>query len=57
MHTIKEGEVRYKKHEVDLPQDLILKINHRFQWVNSLAFGGDENVPQHMRPQEGYIPN
>jgi sulfotransferase len=50
MHTIKEGEVTYKKHEVNLPQDIIEKINTRFFWVNGLAFGGEENMPAHMRP-------
>ena len=35
-HTIKEGEVRYVKHEVNLPEHIIEKINQRFTWVNSL---------------------
>lgn len=35
-HTIKEGEVKFKKHEVKLPAHLIEKINHRFSWVNDL---------------------
>jgi hypothetical protein len=39
MHTIKEGEVKYKKHENILTPDLIEKINHRFTWVNELAMG------------------
>jgi sulfotransferase len=39
MHTIKEGEVTYKKHNVTLPQDIIDNINHRFTWVNDLAHG------------------
>jgi sulfotransferase len=39
MHTIKEGEVKYKKHDVTLPPDIIEKINHRFTWVNDLAMG------------------
>ena len=39
MHTIREGEVKYKKHDVTLPQDIIEKINHRFTWVNDLAKG------------------
>lgn len=36
-HTIKEGEVKYVKHNVNLPEHLIEKINHRFSWVNELA--------------------
>ena len=38
-HSIKEGEVKYVKHEVNLPQHMIEKINHRFAWVNELAKG------------------
>jgi sulfotransferase len=34
MHTIKEGGVQYKKHDVTLPEDLVEKINHRFSWLN-----------------------
>jgi sulfotransferase len=37
MHTIKEGEVIYKKHNVTLPEDLIEKINHRFTWLNEFV--------------------
>lgn len=36
-HTIKEGGVKYVKHEVNLPDHLIEKINLRFSWVNDLA--------------------
>jgi sulfotransferase len=36
-HTIKEGGVEYVKHNVNLPQHIIEKINHRFTWVNELA--------------------
>ena len=39
-----------KKHNVTLPQDIIDNINLRFKWVNGLAFGGEENIPQHQRP-------
>ena len=39
MHTIKEGGVVYKKHDVNLPQDLIDKINMRMTWINDLAHG------------------
>lgn len=35
-HTIKEGEVKYVKHDVKLPQHIIEKINSRFLWVNEL---------------------
>lgn len=35
-HTIREGSVTYKKHNVTLPQHIIEKINHRFSWVNEL---------------------
>lgn len=38
-HTIKEGQLKYVKHEVKLPEHLIEKINHRFTWVNDLAKG------------------
>jgi sulfotransferase len=34
MHTIKEGEVKYKKHNVMLPQEIIDDINVRFSWLN-----------------------
>lgn len=37
MHTIKEGEVRYKKHNNILTPDLIEQINHRFTWINELV--------------------
>jgi len=56
MHTIKEGGVEYKKHEVTLLQTIIDKINFRFQWFNGLAHGGPENIPQHMKPPE-QMPN
>ena len=35
-HKIKEGSVKYVKHNVNLPQSIIEKINHRFSWVNKL---------------------
>jgi sulfotransferase len=38
-HTIKEGEVKYVKHDVNLPGHLIEKINGRFSWVNDLVKG------------------
>jgi len=38
-HTIKEGEVKYVKHNINLPEHLIEKINHRFTWVNDLVKG------------------
>ncbi len=36
-HTIKEGGISYKKHEVKLPQHIVEKINTRFSWINSLV--------------------
>jgi sulfotransferase len=36
-HTIKEGEVKYVKHIVNLPEHIIEKINHRFTWINDLV--------------------
>jgi len=36
-HTIKEGALKYVKHDVNLPDHIIEKINHRFTWVNDLA--------------------
>jgi hypothetical protein len=36
-HAIKEGEVKYVKHESLLPQHMIEKINARFSWVNELV--------------------
>lgn len=36
-HSIKEGEVKYVKHEVKLPEYLIERINTRFSWVNGLV--------------------
>lgn len=36
-HTIKEGGINYIKHEVNLPEYIIEKINLRFSWVNDLA--------------------
>jgi sulfotransferase len=38
-HSIKEGGVKYVKHNVNLPDHLIEKINHRFTWVNDLVKG------------------
>jgi len=35
-HTIKEGGIEYKKHNINLPDHIIEKINHRFKWVNEL---------------------
>jgi sulfotransferase len=52
MHTIKEGGVKYKKHEIDLPYDHIMNINTRFFWLNQMAFNGKENIPMHQRPPE-----
>lgn len=37
LHTIKEGEVKYVKHEVNLPEHIIEKMNSRFSWINDLA--------------------
>ena len=39
MHTIKEGEVTYKKHDVKLTPKLIETINTRFSWINNLVRG------------------
>jgi len=36
-HTINEGSVKYVKHQVNLPEHIIEKINLRFSWVNDLA--------------------
>lgn len=36
-HTIKEGEVKYKKHNVKLPQHLVDNINTRFSWINGIV--------------------
>lgn len=36
-HSIKEGEVKYVKHDVKLPPHIIEKINTRFSWVNGLV--------------------
>jgi len=36
-HTIKEGEVKFVKNNVNLPQHIIEKINVRFSWVNDLV--------------------
>jgi hypothetical protein len=36
-HAIKEGEVKYVKHESLLPQHMVEKINARFSWVNELV--------------------
>lgn len=38
-HTIKEGGVKYVKHDVNLPDHIIEKINHRFSWINDLVKG------------------
>ena len=38
-HTIKEGEVKYVKHNVKLPDHIKEKINTRFSWVNDLVRG------------------
>jgi sulfotransferase len=36
-HTIKEGEIKYVKHEHKFPDHIIEKINTRFAWVNEYA--------------------
>ena len=36
-HTIKEGSVEFVKHNVNLPEHIIEKINLRFSWVNDLV--------------------
>jgi sulfotransferase len=36
-HTIKEGEVKFVKHNVNLPEHIIEKINLRFSWINDLV--------------------
>ena len=35
-HTIKEGEVKYVKHDVSLPPHIVENINSRFSWINDL---------------------
>lgn len=35
-HSIKEGEVKFVKHDVNLPEHIIEKINVRFSWINDL---------------------
>lgn len=37
MHTIKEGGIKYVKHDVKLTPKLIDDINTRFTWINDLA--------------------
>jgi len=39
MHTIKEGGVTYKKHEVKLTPKIIESINTRFTWINDIVGG------------------
>lgn len=36
-HTIKEGELKYVKNNLNLPEHIVEKINHRFSWINDLA--------------------
>lgn len=36
-HTIKEGSVDFVKHNVNLPEHIIEKINVRFSWINDLV--------------------
>ena len=36
-HNIKEGEVKYIKHDVNLPDNIIENINSRFSWINDLV--------------------
>lgn len=36
-HNIKEGEVKYVKHDVNLPEHIKEKINVRFSWLNDLV--------------------
>jgi len=36
-HTIKEGEVKFVKNNINLPEHIVEKINLRFSWVNDLV--------------------
>lgn len=36
-HTIKEGRVKHVQHDINLPQHIIEKIDHRFSWINGLV--------------------
>lgn len=36
-HSIKEGGVEFVKHNVNIPEHLIEKINHRFTWINKIT--------------------
>jgi sulfotransferase len=39
-HIIKEGEVKYVQHDINLPPHIIEKINTRFSWINDLVRNG-----------------
>jgi hypothetical protein len=36
-HSIKEGEVKFVKNNINLPEHIVEKINLRFSWVNDLV--------------------
>lgn len=41
LHTIKEGEIKWKKADITLPNKYIQAINERFMPLNKLIFEGD----------------
>jgi sulfotransferase len=41
LHTIKEGEIKWKKADITLPNKYIQAINERFAAINKLIFQGD----------------
>lgn len=43
-HTIKEGEVKYKKADLQLEPKYVAAINERFQPLNKLIFEGDPSA-------------
>ena len=49
-HTIKEGEIKWKKADVTLPQKYVNVINERFAPLNSLMFTGDASALLNLPP-------
>lgn len=53
LHTVKEGEIKRKTHDVNniLNQEQINRINERFSWLNSYVFGTPMENIQQNQPQ------
>jgi sulfotransferase len=51
-HTIKEGEIKYKRADLQLEPKYVAAINDRYVGLNKLIFEGDPSVLLGLNPEE-----